>query len=122
MKTLKSNFVPTLYQKYFLPGLPVTAPIEPMLSDMNSYADTGGESTMPAVPTNKNKDTADWTENKWFSVIQVCEFLGINRSTFYKWRALSLAPQVVRLPNGDLRVREDWLANFLSGLPSEFER
>ena len=111
-----------LYQKYFLPGLPVTAPVEPMLSDMNSYADTGGDSTMPAVPTNKNKDTADWTENKWFSVIQVCEFLGINRSTFYKWRALSLAPQVVRLPNGDLRVREDWLANFLSGLPSEFER
>ena len=111
-----------LYQKYFLPGLPVTALFEPMLSHMNLYADTGGASTIPAVPTNINKDTADWTENKWFSVIQVCEFLGINRSTFYKWRALSLAPQVVRLPNGDLRVREDWLANFLSGLPSEFER
>ena len=111
-----------LYQKYFLLGLPVTALFEPMLSIMNSYADTGGRRTISAMPRNTEKDTADWTENKWYSVIQVCEFLGINRSTFYKWRALSLAPQVVRLPNGDLRVREDWLANFLSGLPSEFER
>ena len=111
-----------LYQKYFLLGLPVTALFEPMLSDMNSYADTLSRRTISAMPRNTEKDTADWTENKWYSVIQVCEFLGINRSTFYKWRALSLAPQVVRLPNGDLRVREDWLANFLSGLPSEFER
>ena len=111
-----------LYQKYFLPGLPVTAISEPMLAYMKSYAEIGGGRTITAMPRNIKNETADWTENKWYSVIQVCEFLGINRSTFYKWRALSLAPQVVRLPNGDLRVREDWLANFLSGLPSEFER
>ena len=122
MKTLKFFSVPMLYQKYFLPGLPVTAISEPMLAYMKSYAEIGGGRTITAMPRNTEKDTADWTENKWYSVIQVCEFLGINRSTFYKWRALSLAPQVVRLPNGDLRVREDWLANFLSGLPSEFER
>ena len=117
MKTLKSNFVPMLYQKYFLPSL-----FQPMLAYLDSYAETGGKSTIPNMKTKQNKDTADWTENKWYSVIQVCEFLGINRSTFYKWRALSIAPQVVRLPNGDLRIREDWLADFLSELPSEFER
>ena len=122
MKTLKCFLVPSLYQKYLLPGLPVTTLCEPMLTYMKSYAEIGGGRTISTMPSNKSNNTADWTENKWFSVIQVCEFLGINRSTFYKWRALSLAPQVVRLPNGDLRVREDWLANFLSGLPSEFER
>jgi hypothetical protein len=93
-----------------------------MLAYMKSYAEINGGRTISAMPRNTEKDTADWTENKWYSVIQVCEFLGINRSTFYKWRALSLAPQVVRLPNGDLGVREDRLANFLSSLPSEFER
>ena len=122
MKTYKNYFVPSLYQKYIVPGLPFTALSEPMLAYMKSYAEIGGGRTISAMPSNKSNNTADWTENKWSSVIQVCEFLGINRSTFYKWRALSLAPQVIRLPNGDLRVREDWLANFLSGLPSEFER
>ena len=122
MKTLKCFLVPSLYQKYLLPGLPVTTLCEPMLTYMKSYAEIEGGRTISAMPSNKSNNTADWTENKWYSVIQVCEFLGINRSTFYKWRALSLAPQVVRLPNGDLRVREDWLANFLSSLPSEFER
>jgi hypothetical protein len=122
MKTYKNYFVPSLYQKYIESGLPVTALVEPMLSNMNLIAKIGGGRTISAMPAINDKNTADWTENKWYSVIQVCEFLGINRSTFYKWRALSLAPQVVRLPNGDLRVREDWLANFLSGLPSEFER
>ena len=122
MKTFKNYFVPSLYQKYIEPGLPVTALFEPMLSNMNLIAEIGGGRTISTMPAINDKNTADWTENKWYSVIQVCEFLGINRSTFYKWRALSLAPQVVRLPNGDLRVREDWLANFLSSLPSEFER
>lgn len=122
MKTYKNYFVPSLYQKNIVPGLPFTALAEPMLAYMKSYAEIGGGRTISAMPAINDKNTADWTENKWYSVIQVCEFLGINRSTFYKWRALSLAPQVVRLPNGDLRVREDWLANFLSGLPSEFER
>jgi predicted DNA-binding transcriptional regulator AlpA len=122
MKTYKNYFVPSLYQKYIVPGLPFTALDEPMLTYMKSYAEIGDGRTISAMPATNDKNTAAWTENKWYSVIQVCEFLGINRSTFYKWRALSLAPQVVRLPNGDLRVREDWLANFLSGLPSEFER
>ena len=122
MKIYKNYFVPSLYQKYIEPGLPVTTLCEPMLAYMKSYAEIGGGRTISAMPATNKNNTADWTVNKWYSVIQVCEFLGINRSTFYKWRALSLAPQVARFPNGDLRVREDWLANFLSGLPSEFER
>jgi hypothetical protein len=84
LKTLKFFSVPTLYQKYFLPGLPVTTLCEPMLTYMKSYAEIGGGRTISAMPAINNYNTADWTENKWYSVIQVCEFLGINRSTFYK--------------------------------------
>ena len=53
MKTLKFFFLPILYQKYFLPGLPVAAPVQSTLGDVNSYAGTGGNSTMPGVPRNK---------------------------------------------------------------------
>jgi hypothetical protein len=55
-----------LYQKYFLPGLPVTTLCEPMLSYMKSYAEIGGGCTISAMPRNTEKDTADWTENKWY--------------------------------------------------------
>ena len=58
-----------------------------------------------------------YLDKQWLSVSQVCEFLGISKSTFYKWRQMGLAPESRRLPNGDLRVREDWLVEFLMALP-----
>ena len=49
------------------------------------------------------------------SVRDICEELGVARSTFYDWRAARKAPPCIKLPNGDLRVRkadfEDWLAS-----------
>ncbi|WP_329136629.1 helix-turn-helix domain-containing protein [Streptomyces sp. NBC_01476] len=33
------------------------------------------------------------------------ELGGISRRTFYRWRELGLAPDCIRLPNGELRVR-----------------
>jgi predicted DNA-binding transcriptional regulator AlpA len=33
------------------------------------------------------------------------ELGGISRRTFYRWRELGLAPECIRLPNGELRVR-----------------
>jgi len=67
----------------------------------------------------KNKKTLseEWVGQKWLSVKEVCEFLGISKSTFYKWRQIGCAPESRRLPNGDLRIREDWLGVFLAGLP-----
>lgn len=48
------------------------------------------------------------------TVADVCDELGISRSTFYDWRAKRKAPPCLRLPNGDLRIRradlDDWLA------------
>jgi predicted DNA-binding transcriptional regulator AlpA len=48
------------------------------------------------------------------TLTELCEELQINRSTFYKWRAIGKAPRCVNLPNGSLRIRradlEKWLA------------
>jgi predicted DNA-binding transcriptional regulator AlpA len=47
------------------------------------------------------------------NVAQVCEELGIARSTFYDWRASHRAPRCIKLPNGAIRIRrrdlEAWL-------------
>jgi predicted DNA-binding transcriptional regulator AlpA len=40
------------------------------------------------------------------TVPEVLEELGgISRRTFYRWRELGIAPDCIRLPNGELRVR-----------------
>ncbi len=47
------------------------------------------------------------------TVRDLCEELGVARSTFYDWRAARKAPPCIKLPNGDLRIRradfERWL-------------
>jgi len=50
------------------------------------------------------------------TVAEVCAELGIARSTFYDWRQARKAPRCIRLPNGDLRVRECDLEDWLDGL------
>ncbi|MEV4457338.1 helix-turn-helix domain-containing protein [Microbispora sp. NPDC049633] len=55
------------------------------------------------------------TGTKPLTVPQVCDELGISRSTFYEWRAKRRAPKCITLPNGSLRVRraelDRWLAS-----------
>ncbi|MFD9078949.1 helix-turn-helix transcriptional regulator [Streptomyces erythrochromogenes] len=43
------------------------------------------------------------------------ELKGISRRTFYRWRELGLAPEALKLPNGELRV---WRSDFLAWLRS----
>ncbi|MEV6328532.1 helix-turn-helix domain-containing protein [Streptomyces sp. NPDC051909] len=47
------------------------------------------------------------------TVPELCEELGITRSTFYDWRQKRRAPRCIKLPNGNIRVRrvdlEIWL-------------
>lgn len=47
------------------------------------------------------------------TVKDICEELGVARSTFYDWRAAHKAPPCLKLPNGDLRITradyERWL-------------
>ena len=37
------------------------------------------------------------------TIAQLCNELGISRSTFYEWRAKGRAPRCIKLPNGELR-------------------
>jgi predicted DNA-binding transcriptional regulator AlpA len=73
-------------------------------------------STMKSMTKIKNDHMGTFC---WLSVQQVCDRLGISTSTFYKWRASQKGPRAKRLPNGELRVREDWLNEFMSELPEE---
>jgi len=50
------------------------------------------------------------------SVRDVCDELGIARSTFYDWRAAHKAPPCLKLPNGDLRVRRSDFTRWLESL------
>lgn len=47
------------------------------------------------------------------TIAEVCDDLGISRSTFYDWRAKGRAPRCIKLPNGDIRINrteyERWL-------------
>lgn len=49
------------------------------------------------------------------TVAQVCEELGISRSTFYFWRQTRKAPRCIKLPNGKVRVRRNDLDAWLAG-------
>lgn len=50
------------------------------------------------------------------TVADVCQELGVARSTFYDWRAAKKAPPCLKLPNGDLRIRRDDLDRWLQTL------
>lgn len=56
----------------------------------------------------------DRTHHKHLTIMDVCDELGVARSTFYDWRAARKAPRCIKLPNGEIRIRrvdfEKWLA------------
>ncbi len=40
---------------------------------------------------------------------EACEYLRVARSTFDEWRARGQAPRVMKLPNGEIRIRREWI-------------
>ena len=56
-------------------------------------------------------------EKRWFTLEEVCEVIGVTRSTFDKWRAKGAAPRMLRLPNGSLRIEVEDLNAWLAALP-----
>ncbi|MQA06642.1 MAG: helix-turn-helix domain-containing protein [Streptosporangiales bacterium] len=50
------------------------------------------------------------------TVDEFCTELGIARSTFYDWRAAKKTPPVIKLPNGQLRIRRSAYEAWLAGL------
>lgn len=53
------------------------------------------------------------TRSRHLTIAEICEELGISRSTFYEWRAKGRAPRCIKLPNGDLRIRRVELDRWL---------
>lgn len=52
----------------------------------------------------------------YLTVDEFCADLGIARSTFYDWRAVKKTPPVIKLPNGQLRIRRTAYEAWLAGL------
>jgi predicted DNA-binding transcriptional regulator AlpA len=84
-----------------------------------------GETRRPGVDGQSNRAVvvrrgSGVGSGMWLSLEDFCEELGVPRSTAYKWCAAGPAsgkfPRYRRLPNGRLRIRRDWLEEWLDGL------
>jgi predicted DNA-binding transcriptional regulator AlpA len=50
------------------------------------------------------------------TVTEVLAELRVSRSTWYHWRQVGKAPRVIKLPNGELRIRRSALGQWLGAL------
>lgn len=55
-------------------------------------------------------------ERRHLTIANLCEELGVARSTFYDWRAAKKAPKCIKLPNGEIRIRRADLERWLESL------
>lgn len=53
------------------------------------------------------------------TVRQVLDELGVDETTFYRWRRNGKAPRAFKLPNGKLRIRRSALNAWLDSLEGE---
>ena len=67
---------------------------------------------------NLRKNGAFDTLTRWLTIDEVCHIAGISRSTFYKWRNDGHGPQMRRMPNGTIRIKQEWLDEWLDHLPA----
>ena len=54
-------------------------------------------------------------KDEWLTVAEILDDLDVPRRTWQRWRELGLAPEAIKLPNGELRIRRSvydaWLAS-----------
>jgi len=48
------------------------------------------------------------------TVEEFLELVGVSRRTFNRWREMGTAPQAIKLPNGQLRMRQGDVESWLS--------
>jgi excisionase family DNA binding protein len=53
----------------------------------------------------------------WMTLEEVCEEIGVSRSTLDKWRVKGKGPTWRKLPSGRLRIRRQDLDAWLDALP-----
>ncbi|WP_432980440.1 helix-turn-helix transcriptional regulator [Dactylosporangium sp. CA-233914] len=70
------------------------------------------------TPLRTFADSADSAARPKRTFLTLAEFLAeldVPKSTFFRWKALGLAPRTYKLPNGQLRIRRSdfdaWLAS-----------
>jgi len=55
---------------------------------------------------------------RWLTVREFADELGVSISTVYKWSAAGAAserfPRHTKLPNGSIRIRRDWLDDWMT--------
>ena len=90
----------------------LTIPPSPYLSGVVCHL------KVPRTPSQAmtTKTIAPATNLRWLTTSEVCERLGVSYHTWSKLRQRGCTPRVSKLPNGELRVREDWLHDFMSEL------
>lgn len=57
--------------------------------------------------------------SKWLTPAEICEELGIARTTWDDWRATGKAPKCIKLPNGKLKIRRTDYECWLAGLEDD---
>lgn len=84
--------------------------------------DNGRAVARRAAQESGDRAAAGRPGRQWLSFDDFCDELGVARSTAYKWSSAGPAsgrfPRCRRLPNGQLRIRRDWLEEWLDGLPT----
>jgi excisionase family DNA binding protein len=53
------------------------------------------------------------------TIEEVITELRVPRSTFYRWRQTGIAPRVMKLPSGAVRIRRTALEQWLRGLEDD---
>jgi len=53
------------------------------------------------------------------TIEEVIAELRVPRSTFYRWRSKGIAPRVMKLPSGAVRIRRTALTEWLRGLEDD---
>ncbi len=54
--------------------------------------------------------------DRMLCVDEVIDRLGISRATFYRWRGVGRGPRSLRLPNGEIRIWQSVLEQWLRAL------
>jgi len=57
------------------------------------------------------------TPDSWLTQAEVLSVLQVARTTLFKWRTGGQFPEMVRMPNGELRIRKSVLEGWLDSLP-----
>lgn len=76
----------------------------------------GFPSTKGIMPQPSNQDPHQKAPGgtELLTIAQVLQELQVPRSTFYRWKAIGVAPPIIKLPNGKLRMRRSALDAWLT--------